>query len=587
MLVVGLSLIGLFFLFPSKSVERRVRSAPPEQLPVPRTLIMAYSLTQTIGGQSVTNLYTATPNGRERTLIGPPNAYEPAWSPDGLKLLFTTSITAAVPSEINVMNADGTNVINLTNTPGIAERNPSWSVTGKIAYERDGQIWTMNSDGSNQVLFPIPQPTPSGPAWSPDGTKLAFSSDRDIWIINADGTHLRRLTVNSEPDIDPAWSPDGLKIAYGRVFFMSQAPGLRVINVDGTNDMRLFAQDEFNGPSWSSDYAKIAVLRRTSIRDEVYVINSDNTGPAEQAIDITGSRLNGVAWRPFRPVSRTHFDFDGDTRDDFAVYRAGATPTAQSYWHILRSATNTYQGVQFGAGEDKLVPADYDGDGKNDIAVWRPSTGTWYTSLDPASNYGAVQWGIDGDIPLPGDFDGDGSADLAVFRPSDGVWYILYSSDHSFVGQQFGASTDKPLLMDYDGDGKTDLAFVRTIGTDYFWCILRSSNNTTNVPRFGVMGDKIVPADYNGDGKSDLAVYSPSTSSWSVLLSTGTLVQQWGMSGDVPIPGNFDSDGKADFAVFRPGTATWSVRRSVFEGGTITQQWGLSTDFPVPAAYIP
>ena len=47
-------------------------------------------------------------------------------------------------AEIYVMNENGTGQINLTNTMTAAERNPSWSVTGKIAYERDGQIWVMN-----------------------------------------------------------------------------------------------------------------------------------------------------------------------------------------------------------------------------------------------------------------------------------------------------------------------------------------------------------------------------------------------------------------------------------------------------------
>lgn len=589
MLVVGLCLIGIVSLFPTQLVERRVRSATPEANLVARKQRLAFSYTRIFLGIHPSFLYTVNADGTGQSLLGPIDA-QLAWSPDGSKIALAAKVDSP-PTDLYVMKADGTDITRLTNTPGIDERNPSWSVTGKIAYERGGQIWTMNPDGSNQAVFSaITQPTPITPAWSPDGSKLAFASGGNIWLINADGTNERALTVTMPPPNNgaansPTWSPDGLKIAFAKG--QGGDAGIKVINADGTNEMRLTISGQDYSPAWSGDNTKIAFIRVTLPGSGgVYVMNTDGSN-----LIIVGGNPNGplhdVAWQPVRAVSRPRFDFDGDLKDDFAVYRAGGTPTAPSYWHILLSSSNAYVGVQFGAGEDRIVPADYDGDGSTDVAVWRPATGTWYTSQDPAINYGAFQWGISGDIPLPGDFDGDGKSDCAVFRPADGVWYIRNSFDNSFVARQFGTGADKPLLLDYDGDGKSDLACLRTVGTDYFWHILQSSNNAEVVKQFGLLGDKAVPADYDSDGRSNLAVYRPDTNRWYILnaAGTGSIEQQWGMSGDVPAPGNFDADGQTDLTVFRPDTAAWYVLRS--GGGSIGQQWGISTDLPVTAAYIP
>ena len=66
-------------------------------------------------------------------------------------------------------------------------------------------------------------------------------------------------------------------------------------------------------------------------------------------------------------------------------------------------------------------------------------------------------WGVNGDVPLPGDYDGDGKADITVYRPSSGHWFILKSSTNSaFMIYQLGTTGDIPVPGDYDGDGKTD-----------------------------------------------------------------------------------------------------------------------------------
>jgi hypothetical protein len=79
--------------------------------------------------------------------------------------------------------------------------------------------------------------------------------------------------------------------------------------------------------------------------------------------------------------------------------------------------------TEFGQTGDIPVPADYDGDGAADFAVYR--NGTWYKLS--ATTYTVSQHGEATDIPAPADFDGDGKTDLAVFRPAEGKWYIKKS----------------------------------------------------------------------------------------------------------------------------------------------------------------
>ena len=221
-----------------------------------------------------------------------PRAYAPAWSRDGSRVAFVSARSG--DEELYTANADGSGVRRLTRRSG-PDLTPAWSPDGRrIAWTRDREIWTMDSDGRNErVLVRRAEPwhehwSPTWhagtivyssirvsafnselyavparrltftkgsdgvlgddgmPAFSPDGRRIAFVSNRDqdnqIYVMNADGSGQRRLTRRPGNDFAPAWSPDGRRIAFHRV-----GDGIWVMNADGSGLTRLTAGAD---PSW-------------------------------------------------------------------------------------------------------------------------------------------------------------------------------------------------------------------------------------------------------------------------------------------------------------------------------------------------
>ena len=269
-----------------------------------------------------------------------------------------------------------------------------------------------------------------------------------------------------------------------------------------------------------------------------------------------------------------HADFDGDGKTDVSVFRPN-----EGNWYVLLSSTGNLSATNFGLGTDQLTPADFDGDGKTDIAAYRD--GTW-NILRSRDGFTAIQFGLAGDKPQPGDYDGDGKADVAVFRPSNGTWYIQ-GSQAGFVATPFGLVGDRPVARDYDGDGKFDRAVYR----DGIWYILRSAAGFVAM-QFGLPEDKPVLGDYDGDGKADVSIWRPSTGFWYRLNSSDNSFQatQFGVSTDIASPGDYDGDGRSDSAVFRPSEGKWYIFQS--SNSTLrVQNWGVNGDASVPAAIVP
>ncbi|MBI1762686.1 MAG: S8 family serine peptidase [Acidobacteria bacterium] len=262
--------------------------------------------------------------------------------------------------------------------------------------------------------------------------------------------------------------------------------------------------------------------------------NGNNTAPN----NVTGFGLlnikqtvdNAVNAGTLRAVKA---DFDGDRRTDLSVFRPSVVAPTPN-WFVINSGNNATITMQWGAGyapyNDVIVPGDYDGDGKADHAIWRGADSLWYIRPSATPNSPIVQlWGANYapyfDIPTPGDYDGDGKTDVAVFRRS-GTWFVKRSSDGMSLIQTHGQQDDIPVPADYDGDGKTDLAVFRPLAVAPApnWLILQSTTNTVISIQWGAgyapYNDQPVPADYDGDGKTDLAIWRGADEIWYIRKSS-------------------------------------------------------------------
>jgi hypothetical protein len=263
------------------------------------------------------------------------------------------------------------------------------------------------------------------------------------------------------------------------------------------------------------------------------------------------------------------------------------------------------------------MPADYDGDGKMDLAVKmdngrvridNSSNGYGYWDFD-RPNYGGSSC-----HPAPADFDGDGRADIVTKCDDNGYWHIDYSST-GFTGYDVSYATGfigpayHAVPADYDGDGYADLGLKDDI--DGYWRIDYARDylgrGFWNVTVGGFGGREFfgssfhaVPADYDGDGKADLAVKDDVYGNWMIDYARDGF---GGYNPSVPgfggadfhgalfhaVPADYDGDGKADLAVKDDYFGGWMVdyAQDGFGGYNPTAQgWGADSGYiAVPGDY--
>jgi Beta-propeller repeat/WD40-like Beta Propeller Repeat len=212
----------------------------------------------------------------------------------------------------NVVNADGSNFVNLTNNSDY-EDNPQWSPDGtKIAFEDYGtgffpEVVVMNADGTNRInVTNSPTTSDYNAVWSPTGSRLVFSRHNNgdgLYAVNADGSNLAQLTGDASDDY-ASWSPDGSKIAFVRGSAFDGSPEIYLMNPDGSS--QAFLVDKASGnerPDWSSDSGAIAFTTYRTGNREVFVIKTNRSGLSN--VSNSSSYEYNPDWQPAAPPPNT------------------------------------------------------------------------------------------------------------------------------------------------------------------------------------------------------------------------------------------------------------------------------------------
>ncbi len=216
--------------------------------------------------------------------------------------------------DIYLMNTDGSDQENITNSPFTGDDEPCWSPDGaQIAFvscatgqEQLSQIWVMNSDGSNRHQITFSPGQAGQPAWSPDGSTIAYANYLDgsggVWFVNPDGSNPRKIIDDARIDTRPRFSLDGAQVA-----FTSGRDGnseVYVMRADGTELTNLTNNPAWDGwASWSPDGSHLAFATSRDLPPdsgwqpkEIYVMTCVGSNPTR----VTNNALNDT-WPEWSP----------------------------------------------------------------------------------------------------------------------------------------------------------------------------------------------------------------------------------------------------------------------------------------------
>lgn len=224
----------------------------------------------------------------------------PSWSADGTRIVYYSEVNGH--ADLFSMNADGSDVQNLTDTPDVSEGAPALSPDGRyLAFDSDVdgnyEIYVRDLTTGTDRRITRSASRDVAPAWHPDGTELVFMSDRvsrpefDIYRVNLDGSGLERMT-SAPSNWFPQFSPDATRLA----FHVQRDVHVLVLQ---TGQLRRLTNEPFDGmyPSWSPDGTQLAFMTSRNGRMEIFTMRADGSEPERLVTMPRGSAID-PRWSP-------------------------------------------------------------------------------------------------------------------------------------------------------------------------------------------------------------------------------------------------------------------------------------------------
>ncbi len=439
-------------------------------------------------------------------------------------------------------------------------------------------------------------------AVTPNGSTTTPNPIGQLTRLNADGTIDASFGVGGTVTFTNGLIPYGVTVQSNGLILVpgvTQSTGaastyvasVARYNADGTPDVT-FGSVAVPGLATFEDPIAQGLFTTASITPTGQILMGGTIAYPDSTTHSYVPNFLAIQLYPIIPVeSEAPANFDGSGRSNLAVY----LPSVGSF--VYRPTNGSADVIVpfglSGAGQTIPVPGDYNGSGQTEIAAYLPSLGLY--AYRPANGGPDViqAFGIPGtgqSIPAPGDYFGTGVDDLAVYLPSVGVFAIRNpngGADEIIPFGNPGPGQSIPAPGDYFGTGQTDIAvYLPASGT---FAIRNPTTGIVDLIQFGIpgTGNSIpIPGDYDGSGKTELAVYLPKVGKFAYRPANGgaDVIIAFGSAGDgsIAVPGDYTGSGHLQIGLYDPNYGDFAYRPGNGAGDVIEIERADGKRFMIP-----